>query len=74
MNVSIQLKKVGKIIPKTNFVLSEFMAMSTGEKPAVVTTLKNMGEEKLIKDNFPGLFMAINHGACIRREQFVLFL
>lgn len=57
-----EFRQAAKIIPKTNFVLSEFMAMLAGEKPAVVITLKSTGEEKFIIDNFPDLFIAIGHG------------
>lgn len=52
MNISNQLKKATNLIPRTNLVLQEFLAVLAEKKPVMIYVVKS-DEIKLIKNNFP---------------------
>jgi hypothetical protein len=55
MNLSKQLKKTIIIVPKTNLILQEFLAVLAGRKPVLTLVFSNKSEKDLIKSNFPEL-------------------
>ena len=55
MNLLKQFKKAVIIVPKTNLILQEFLAVSGGEKPVLTVVFNNKSEKDLIKSNFPEL-------------------
>jgi len=55
MTISKQLEKATKLIPKTNLILQEFLAVMAGRKQVMITNFNSKSEEELIKSNFPEL-------------------
>jgi len=55
MTISGQLKKGVELVPKTNLILSEFLAVIAGKKPVLVVTFPSKSERELIESNFPDL-------------------
>jgi hypothetical protein len=57
MLTSNQIVKAIVLLPKTNLILPEFLALLTDIKPVITHNL-NQNEARLIKDNFPELYIA----------------
>ncbi|XOA42790.1 MAG: hypothetical protein ACKKMO_03290 [Candidatus Nealsonbacteria bacterium] len=55
MTISEELKKGVELVPKTNLILSEFLAVIAGKKPVLTMGFHNKSEKELIKSNFPNL-------------------
>lgn len=63
-----EIRKAVELIPKTTFVLQEFIAMLAGKKPVVVTTLPSISIKELIVSNFPNLFVEVNNGPWYKKN------